>query len=51
MVDIYAIYERIAAVRFWLSDEPPDEWGRHFRHNCRINGFGSPNISTRWPNL
>lgn len=51
MVDIYAICARISEIRALLSDDPPDEWGRHFRHNCRINGFGSPSISIRWPGL
>lgn len=48
MIDIYAIYDRITFVRFILEDGPKDEWGRHFRHNCFINGFGNPNISTRF---
>lgn len=48
MIDIYAIYDRIAYVRFIFEDCPKDEWGRHFRHNCSINDFGNPNISTRF---
>lgn len=48
MIDIYEIYLRIEIVRFVLIDCPRDEWGRHFRHNCFVNGFGNPNISTRF---
>jgi hypothetical protein len=51
MPDIYAIYARMAYIRQLFEDEPPDAWGRYFRHSCKINGFGNPNISIRWPGL